>query len=322
MTGLPWAFTLKRLLGRDTIQVTFEQLQRNFSLVRRATRHAPWFFVLLAVSYALPAFAEPVPDTCEIHYPSDAGIPWTCHRITRHDTLTGLFGADWQDVLRFNRIDRRHIYPGVRIKVPVDLRQVHGFTPMPKQYSPAADDPKSILVNLTEQFLGAYAFGKLVMSFPITSGDNADPAYRTPDGIFRVTAYDGLHHSSLYDLEHSNKPYPMHYALRFLITKKGVSVWIHGRDVPGYAASHGCIGLYDEQMQKAYYGYPRHPVLEDARTLYEWAIAPHPDDGRFHNLADGPIVRIVGEAPDFPSVWPRATRHRVAPTGMLAPPRR
>ena len=254
----------------------------------------------MALACAVSAFAEPVPNTCLIHYPSDARIAWRCHRIGRHDTLSGLFGPEWLDVLRFNRIDRRHVYPGVRLKVPDDLHQVHDFTPLPKLYPAAQAEPKFILVNLSEQFLGAYAYGRLLMSFPITSGKNADPARRTPVGLFKVSAYDRLHRSSLYTLPHSSRLYPMHYALRFLITRQWTAVWIHGRDVPGYAASHGCIGLYDEQMQKEYYGYPRKPVLEDARRLYEWAIAPHPDDGHFHDLADGPPVLIVGHAPDFP----------------------
>ena len=80
------------------------------------------------------------------------------------------------------------------------------------------------------------------MSFPITSGNNTVPALRTPDGLFKVTAYDRLHSSSLYDMADSGNPHPMHYALRFLINFHGVAVWIHGRDVPGYAASHGCVG--------------------------------------------------------------------------------
>ena len=263
-------------------------------------RHRVWLIALLAVAFVRAASAEPVPDTCEIHYPSDAHIAWRCLRIGPHDTLTALFGSHWRGVLRFNRIDRRHIYPGVRIKVPDDLRQVHDFSPMPKRYPPADNDPRFILVNLTEQFLGAYALGNLVMSFPISSGNNADPALRTPDGLFKVTAYDRLHSSSVYDIEGTKTPYPMHYALRFFVTPQGGEDWIHGRDVPGYAASHGCIGLYDEQMQKEYYGYPRHPVLEAARKLYEWAIAPHPDDGRFHVITDGPPVLIIGHAPDFP----------------------
>ena len=260
-------------------------------------RYRAWLLAFPAVAIAFAAFAEPVPDTCKIHYPDDAGIAWTCRRIGRRDTLTHLFGSHWRGVLRFNRIDRRHIYPGVRIKVPDDLTQVHDFSPMPKRYAPADGSPKFILVNLTEQFLGAYDYGKLVLSFPIASGKSTDP---TPDGLFKVTAYDRLHSSSVYDIEGTHTPYPMHYGLRFFITPKGVADWIHGRDMPGYPASHGCIGLYDEQMQKENYGVPRHPILESARKLFEWAIAPHPDDGRFHDIADGPPVLIIGKAPDFP----------------------
>ena len=252
---------------------------------------------LAASCCAIVSPAEPVPDTCAIHYASDAGIAWTCHRVVRGDTPIGLFGPQWQDGLRFNRIDRRHLYPGVRIKLPVDSRQLRDFHPMPARYEAAADDAKFVLVDLSEQFLGAYAYGKLVMAFPITSGSDSDPALRTPDGWFRVSAYDRLHRSSIYDMENTDKPYPMHYALRFYTTPQGVEVWIHGRDLPGRAASHGCIGLYDEAMQRQYYGVPRRPVLDDARRLYEWAIAPHPDDGRLHAIADGPIVLIVGRAP-------------------------
>jgi hypothetical protein len=275
----------------------------------------PALLLVLAVTFSATVSAEPVPDTCRIHYPSDARIPWTCLRIRRQTDVKQLFGTHWQGVLRFNRIDRRHIYPGVRLKVPKELAEVADFTPLPRMYPPAAGVPKFILVDLTEQFLGAYDNGKLTMSFPITSGDNAVAERRTPVGTFHITAYDRLHVSSLYDLADTNKPYPMHYALRFLITLSGVAVWIHGRDVPGYAASHGCVGLYDEQMQKTYYGTPRDPILEDARTLYEWAIAPHPDDGRFHTLWDGPTVEIIGQAPNFPS---RAAR--VAPKTARTPP--
>jgi hypothetical protein len=289
-------------------------------LNRRASYRACWLIAFLALVFAPTAFAEPVPDTCEIHYPSDAGIAWTCHRIGRGDTLTGLFGSHWQDVLRFNRIDRRHIYPGVRIKFPDDLQQVDDFSPLPKQYPPAVDEAKFILVNLTEQFLGAYAYGKQVMSFPISSGENRDPALRTPDGLFKVTAYDRLHSSSLYDLADTDKAYPMHYALRFLINSHGAEVWIHGRDVPGYAASHGWIGLYDEQMQKEYYGYPRHPILEDARALYEWATASHPDDGRLHDLVNGPTVLIVGHAPDFPPLRAGGTKSPPSSNTQPSPP--
>lgn len=295
----------------------FGQLRRRLRLKKDASHCARLLVVFLVAAFVPAAFADPVPNTCEIHYPSDAGVAWTCHRIGRQETLAGLFGSHWQDVLRFNRIDRRHIYPGVRLKVPDDQKQVDGFTPLPRSYPPAIGNAKFILVNLTEQFLGAYADGKLVMSFPITSGYNADPARRTPDGLFTVNAYDSVHSSSLYKLAHSSRPYPMHYGLRFFTTPTGVFVWVHGRDVPGYAASHGCIGLYDEKMQKEYYGQPRDPVLQDARILYEWAIAPHPNDGRLHELRDGPTVQIVGHAPDFPPG--AAKRATESPRGRRRP---
>lgn len=68
-------------------------------------------------------------------------------------------------------------------------------------------------------------------------------------------------------------------------------------DMPGHATSHGCLGLYDEEMQKEYYGYPKESVLNSSRRLYEWVIGSGRDDGEFTTLHDGPRVLIVGEAP-------------------------
>jgi hypothetical protein len=50
-------------------------------------------------------------------------------------------------------------------------------------------------------------------------------------------------------------------------------------------------------MRKKYYGYPGNPELEDARKLFEWAVSPLPDDGKFHLLENGPKVAIIGDAP-------------------------
>jgi hypothetical protein len=89
----------------------------------------------------------------------------------------------------------------------------------------------------------------------------------------------------------------MTYAIRFHTNRAGISFWIHGRDLPGYPDSHGCIGLYDEAMQKQYYGIPRNPALEDAKTLFHWVIAPREDDGKFRELKNGPRVLIIGKQP-------------------------
>jgi hypothetical protein len=236
-----------------------------------------------------------ITNLCRVVHPSDSRIDWECVRIKRGQTLEKLFGDRWIDVARFNRVDRRHVYPWVRIKVPKNLDDIKDFSPMPKTYAPGERDGKFILIDQSEQFLGAYEFGKLVFSAPIASGKKSN---KTPVGVFKVTAYDSKHISSLYYVEHTRKLYPMHYGLMFLI-RRTVSYWVHGRDVPGYPASHGCVGLYDEEMQKKYYGFPKVPVLEDAKKLFEWSIAPAKDDQGIHMLKDGPKVVVIGEGPQI-----------------------
>jgi lipoprotein-anchoring transpeptidase ErfK/SrfK len=216
--------------------------------------------------------------------------------MRKGETLERLFGDRWVDVARFNRVDRRHVYQGISIKVPRNPDLIRGFTPMPRFYQPAEKEEKFIVVDLSEQFLGAYEFGHLVFSTPIATGERGN---ETPTGEFRITAMDRSHVSSLYFVEKTNRLYPMHYGLRFHISKKGVAFWIHGRDLPGYPASHGCIGLYDEEMQKKYYGYPGAPVLKDARTFFEWVISPATDNGKFQVMKEGPRIVIMGEAPAF-----------------------
>ncbi len=248
--------------------------------------------ILLSISQA--SSERPFGSPCKIRYPSDSRIDWYCYRIKKGETLEKLFGNRWIDVARFNRIDRRHIYPGISIKVPERLGDIEDFSPMPPFYKPARDEAKFILIDLSEQFLGAYEYGRLVFSAPVATGEKGN---ETPTGDFKITAFNRRHRSSLYFIEKTNTPYPMHYGLRFHISKEGVAYWIHGRDMPGYPASHGCVGLYDEEMQKRYYRFPREPVLQDSRKLFEWVISPFEDDGKFHVFTEGPRVRITGRTP-------------------------
>jgi lipoprotein-anchoring transpeptidase ErfK/SrfK len=202
-----------------------------------------------------------------------------------------LFGRRWVDVARFNRIDRRHAQPGREIKIPIRLDDVAEFTPLPGRYPAGEQDQQLIVVDLSEQFIGAYEYGLLRLSFPIASGE---PENETPVGDYRITAAHRTHRSCLYTIESTPVPYPMRYALRFYVNAQGVSYWIHGRDLPGYPASHGCIGLADEQMQRQYYGVPPTPVLEDAKRLYEWVIGDRADSGTLLPLSNGPRVVILG----------------------------
>lgn len=253
-----------------------------------------WLVLTVLVASAASA-ADGVPASpCDIHYPSDDAIRWECRALGNNDSLESLFGDRWQDVARINRIDRRHAVPGTRIKVPVRLEDLEGFAPVPVELETGSPDRKTILVDLTEQFLGAYENGKLVFSTPIASGSSE---YITPPGEFRITAFSRNHLSSMYLIENLDVPYPMHYGLQFLVNEQDVAYWIHGRDLPGHPASHGCIGLYDEEMQKDYYGAPEYPLLDSARRLYQWAIHPRQDDGQLHYLKNGPLVLIIGTPP-------------------------
>jgi hypothetical protein len=252
--------------------------------------------LILFILFLTSSFSEAktVPSLCKINHPSDAQIEWECRRLRKGETLESLFSDKWRDVVRFNRVDRRHVYSGISIKVPIRLEDIKDFTPMPRYYQPSESEQKFIIVNLSEQFLGAYEYGHLVFSAPIAAGEKG---HETPNGEFRITAFNSKHKSSLYFIEKTKIPYPMNYGLMFYKTKKGVSYWLHGRDLPGYPASHGCIGLYDEEMQKKYYGYPKNPILEDAKNFFEWVISPFVDDGKLHILKDGPKMLIIGDAP-------------------------
>ncbi len=224
-------------------------------------------------------------------------MEWTCYRLRAGETLDKLFPENWQDVARFNRIDRRHAYAGVRIRKPARLDDIASFTPLSERLADADDEAKFLLIDLSEQFLGAYEYGRLVFSAPVTSGEAEADANLTPTGRFTISAAQRLRESTLYTIEGTDIPYPMTYALRFHVTRAGVIYWLHGRDVPGYAASHGCVGLYDEEMQKQHYGIPRNPVLDDARKLYAWVLGPEWENVLSLTLHDGPPLLIVGHPP-------------------------
>jgi hypothetical protein len=255
--------------------------------------------VLLAIVLLVPAFVHSESTSkrrspCEMSYPSDETVQWECRTLRVGESLEALFGEQWVTVARFNRIDRRHVHAGLSIKVPKQIEDVEYFAPLPLLYFAAEQDRRFILINLSEQFLGAYEYGILRFAVPIASGNGHD---ETPTGEFRLTAAHRAHQSCLYTVEGTNRPYPMNYALKFHVNRDGVSYWIHGRDLPGYPASHGCIGLYDESMQKEQYGFPKDPELNDAKRLFDWVLGGEVEDDRVIALPHGPRVHILGKAP-------------------------
>lgn len=255
--------------------------------------------VLLTIALFVPALVHAESTVkrrspCDMSYPSDATIQWECRMLRIGESLESLFGERWVTVARFNRIDRRHVHAGVSIKVPKQIEDVEYFSPLPLLYFAAEQERRFILINLSEQFLGAYEYGILRFAVPIASGNGHD---ETPRGEFRLTVAHRAHQSCRYTVEGTDRPYPMNYALRFHINREGGSYWIHGRDLPGYPASHGCIGLYDELMQYEQYGFPRDPELNDAKRLFEWVLGGEVEDDRVIDLPHGPRVHILGKAP-------------------------
>lgn len=236
-------------------------------------------------------------DLSRIEFPSQDSIPWKPRFIRPEDNLESMFGKDWVHVARFNRIDRRHVYPGMTIKVPEKIEDLRSYSPLPAEYKPAKRHDKYILVSLTEQWIGAYEYGKLKFSIPAATGSDS---HKSPTGVFRVDARHRNHTSSLYKTEDEQAQYPMDYAIRFYIGEDNVSYWIHARDLPGKPGSHGCIGVFDESMQNRVYGIPEKPVLVDAKKLYDWAVGEdeyEEDTGELELLEYGPVVEVVGDNP-------------------------
>ncbi len=261
---------------------------------RNASLAVALLLCVLVPSYAGADPAKRQRGPCAIHYPSDDGIEWECRTLQHGDSLEKLFGEQWRDVARFNRIDRRHAVSGIAIKVPKSLAALAQFTPLPLFYEPAEEAEQFILIDLAEQFLGAYEYGALRFALPLASGNGG---HETPTGQFRITAAHRSHQSRRYMVEGTDRPYPMNHALRFYVNREGVSYWIHGRDLPGHPASHGCIGLYDEPMQKEQYGTPQYPELNDAKRLFEWVLGGEAEDDRVIPLSNGPRLQIIGDAP-------------------------
>src|SRR3989344_2619464 len=249
-----------------------------------------FLFIFYFYSFAFDQNPKKSQNSCFPLFPSDELIDWECYKLKKEETPENLFGKNYEAALRFNRIDQRHIWPEKYLKVPRNFESIKNFTPLPKNLDKAKEHPKYVFISTEEQFLGAYEFGELKFSMPITSGRRG---YFMPKGLFKALGRDKNHRSSLYKIEKTNIPYPMFWGVKFHVSKNGTAFWIHGRDLPGYPDSHGCIGLYDEEMQKKYYGFPKEPKFNDAKKFYFWLFPESENDEKPMNFPENsPIIPI------------------------------
>lgn len=103
----------------------------------------------------------------------------------------------------------------------------------------APEGPVLLVVSLATQRAVLYRNGVPIGISTVSTGRRG---YRTPTGVFTVLERDVEHYSSLYN----NAPMP--YMQR--LTWGGVA--LHGGNLPGYPASHGCIRLPHEFARLLY----------------------------------------------------------------------
>jgi hypothetical protein len=96
------------------------------------------------------------------------------------------------------------------------------------EISPAG--PVVIIVNLSEQILSVYRNGVRIGRSTVSSGK---AGHHTPTGVFTILQKNVKHTSTLF------KGASMPYMER--LTWRGIAV--HGGNLPGHPASHGCVRL-------------------------------------------------------------------------------
>jgi hypothetical protein len=128
----------------------------------------------------------------------------------------------------------------------------------------AAQGPVVIIASIPRQLVHVYRSGALIGVATCSTGK---PGNSTPAGLFTVLNKYKDHHSSKYGD-------PMPNTLR--LTRKGVA--LHGGELPGYPASHGCVRLpldfADRLFELTPLGTPvvigglaNHPLVNDSRIV-------------------------------------------------------
>jgi hypothetical protein len=145
----------------------------------------------------------------------------------------------------------------------------------------APQGPMLLVVNLSTQRLVLYRNGLPIAISTVSSGK---PGHVTPTGVFTILQRHVDHRSNIY----ANAPMP--YMQR--LTWQGVA--LHGGNLPGYPASHGCIRL-PQEFARLLYGETRLGMtVVITQGVAVPRIAPTPDllqAGSTGGTAD-PVSRI------------------------------
>jgi L,D-transpeptidase catalytic domain len=154
--------------------------------------------------------------------------------------------------------------------------------------------PLVIIISLPDQALSAYRNGIRIAYSSISSGTKGRS---TPAGVFTILEKEVTHFSNKY--HHA----PMPYMQR--LTWEGVA--LHGGELPGYPASHGCIRLPHEFAKKIYSLTIRGTtviVVDGKTTEPTFAAQPGillaPEDTKISRPLEGPFEWNPDRSPDGP----------------------
>jgi L,D-transpeptidase ErfK/SrfK len=174
---------------------------------------------------------------------------YTCVKVKR--------GQSWEDLIddesgremiqKLNRINTE-LYPGMVIAIPHDLNDTDMLkvSPFPHQREPLGRT--TITVDLSLQAFGAYdAMGTLVRWGPVSGGRGWCPDIQrgchTPLGTYYIISKGGPECvSSIYPVGVGGAPMP------FCMYFRG-GFALHGSELPGYNASHGCVRLFYDDAE-------------------------------------------------------------------------
>lgn len=176
---------------------------------------------------------------------SDADV--SCIRIHPGDSWYSLWpdAAQRDLIMRLNRMNTP-LYPGQVIAIPNHTADVMSLSPMATSIDPPGKT--TIIVDPKQLAWGAYdSTGNLVRWGPVAAGKSYCPdegrSCRSPVGTFTVLNKQGSDCiSSKFPIPNGGAPMP--YCMYF---HGGFA--LHGSEVPGYNASHGCIRMFKEDAE-------------------------------------------------------------------------
>jgi lipoprotein-anchoring transpeptidase ErfK/SrfK len=171
-------------------------------------------------------------------------------------TLRARIGEDGlAQVLKLNRVDLRHLAKGQTLIVPRDKRNLLRLSPFPAELASVNSVPKLLLVSRATQAFGAYEFGKLVRWGPVSTGKKATP---TPTGLYFANWKSRSTRSSVD---------PSWILPWYVNIDSRLGIGLHQYDLPGYAASHGCVRLMKDDAQWIFGWADQWVVFRSDKTL-------------------------------------------------------